>query len=387
MSLFTSIKLAMRNIKGNKLRALLTMLGIIIGVSSVIALVSIGQGSSKSVTDSINSLGTHLLTVNISNTDVPFTMDDVDKINKIDAVKNVSPVLSGRVTLKNGETTTDVALTGSNAAYKSVRNLSVSNGRFITDIDMDYRQKVIVLGSETAQTLFGMENPVGQKLLVNGDSYKVVGVLTEKGGSMGENTDDTVIIPFSTAQRLLGTTHIQQFYAQAKNEASLNIAMMMIERNLYQTFGDSDSYTVANQQDVMDTMSSVNDTMTMLLAGIASISLLVGGIGIMNIMFVSVTERTKEIGIRKSIGARRKDILLQFLIEAVVLSALGGLIGVGIGLIATKIYAVATGSDVVYSVAMMLFAFLFSLVVGIIFGVFPANKASKLNPIQALRFE
>ena len=377
----------MRNIKGNKTRAFLTMLGIIIGVSSVIALVSIGQGSSKSVSDSISDLGTNLLTVNISNTDIPFTLDDVEKIKEVDGVKNVSPILSGRATLKNGETTSSVSLTGSNAAYEDVRNLSISNGRFITDIDMDYRQRVAVLGSDTAQTLFGSEDPVDQKILVNGESYKVVGVLTAKGGSMGQNSDDTIIIPFSTAQRLLGTTHITQFYAQADSEDTLDRTMLMIERNLSETFGDSDSYSVANQQDVMDTMSSVNDTMTMLLGGIASISLLVGGIGIMNIMFVSVTERTKEIGIRKSIGAKRKDILLQFLIEAIVLSALGGLIGVGLGLLATKIYTLVTGSVAAYSMFVIVTSFLFSLAVGVIFGVFPANKASKLNPIQALRFE
>lgn len=377
----------MRNIKGNKMRALLTMLGIIIGVSSVITLVSIGQGSSQSVSESINDLGTNLLTVNISNTDIPFTLDDVDKVKEIDGVKNVSPVLSGRVTLKNGKTTSTVSFTGSNASYEDVRNLSISNGRFITDIDMDYRQKVVVLGSDTATTLFGRENPVDQKVLVNGESYRVVGVLASKGGSMGQNSDDTVIIPFSTAQRLLGTTHITQFYAQADSQDTINRTMLMIERNLYEVFGDADSYSVANQQDVMDTMSSVNDTMTMLLGGIASISLLVGGIGIMNIMFVSVTERTKEIGIRKSIGAKRKDILLQFLIEAIVLSALGGIIGVGLGLLATKIYTLATGSVAAYSLSVILASFLFSLAVGVIFGVFPANKASKLNPIQALRFE
>jgi putative ABC transport system permease protein len=387
MNILTSIRMALRNIRGNKTRAFLTMLGIIIGVSSVIVLVSIGQGSSKAVQDRINSLGTNLITVSITNTTTPFTLDNVNAIKKINGVKDVSPVLSGRVTLKNGKTSTQVSLTGSNAAYESMRNLSVSNGRFISDIDMDYRQKVIVLGSNTATTLFENQSPVNQKVLVNGEPYTVIGVLTSSGGSGGQSNDDSVIIPFTTAQRLLQTTHVQQFYAQATDQNAMNLSMLLIERNLSQVYSDSSDYSVFNQQDVMNTMSSVTNTMTMMLGGIASISLLVGGIGIMNIMFVSVTERTKEIGIRKSIGAKRMDILSQFLIEAIVLSALGGLIGVGLGIGAAKVYTVSTGTAIAYSGSVILLAFLFSLAVGVIFGVFPANKASKLNPIEALRFE
>ncbi|MFD2617296.1 ABC transporter permease [Terrilactibacillus laevilacticus] len=387
MNLLTSIKMAFRTIRGNKIRAFLTMLGIIIGVSSVIVLVAIGQGSSQSVTSSINSLGTNLLTVSISDTDTPFTQDNIDEIKKMNTVKNVSPVLSSRLSLKNGSTTSTINVTGSNASYKSVRKLSISNGRFISDIDLDYRQKVIVLGSTTAQTLFGNKNPINQYVLVNGDRYKVIGTLTYKGGSNGQSNDDTAIIPFTTAQRLMQTTHITQFYVQATNSNMVNFAMNQLSRYMIQVYGDSDSFSVVNQQDVMNTMSSVSDTLTMLLGGIASISLIVGGIGIMNIMFVSVTERTREIGIRKAIGAKRKDILTQFLIEAIVLSIIGGLIGIGLGLGITKLYAIFSGGTVVYSLSIILYSFLFSAIVGIIFGVFPANKASKLRPIEALRFE
>lgn len=388
MNILTSIKMALKNIRSNKVRAVLTMLGIIIGVSSVIVLVSIGEGSSKSVADNINSLGTNLITVSITNTDIPYTMDDVNKISKLSDIKHVSPVLTGRATLANGKTTTSANLTGTTSDYESVRNLSIQNGRFISPIDMDFRQKVAVLGSTTATTLFGSQSPVDQTILVNGASYKIVGVLNSKGGSMGQNQDDTIIIPFSTAQRLLNTTHIQQLYAQATNQSAVTSAMSGINRLLYQTFnGDSNSFSVFNQQDVVNTMSSVSNTMTMMLGGIASISLFVGGIGIMNIMFVSVSERTKEIGIRKAIGAKRKDILSQFLIEAIVLSAMGGILGVGLGVTATKIYTMTTSSEAVYSLPLILSAFLFSVAVGVVFGVFPANKASRLNPIEALRFE
>lgn len=379
--------MAFRNIRANKTRAFLTMLGIIIGVSSVIVLVAIGQGSSKSVSDSVNSLGTNLVTVSITNTSTPFTMDNITQVEKVYGVKSVSPVLSGRMTVANGSQSTQVSLTGTNADYLGTRQLSMGQGRFVSAIDNQYRQTEVVLGSQVAQTLFGTQSPVNKSVLINGNRYNVIGVLNTKGGSMGQSSDDSVFIPFSTAQRLLQTTHITQFYAQANNQQNVDIAMAGIERVMGQVFSNSDDYTVVNQQDIIATMSSVSQTMTMLLGGIAAISLLVGGIGIMNIMFVSVTERTKEIGIRKAIGAKRRDILLQFLIESIVLSMIGGLIGVAVGLFAGWIYTTATGGLAVYSVSVIAIAFCFSAFIGIVFGVFPANKASRLSPIEALRFE
>lgn len=381
--------MAMRSIKGNKLRAFLTMLGIIIGVSSVIVLVSIGQGSSQAVTNQINSLGTNLLTINMMGSDaIKLTEQDIAKFQKIDGIKEMSPVVSGRVTVKNGTLSTQVSLTGTNSSYQQVRDMKINEGRFLSDMDVEYRQKVIVLGANTAQNLFGFENPVGKDVQVNGSSFKIVGVLASKGGSMGQSGDDVIIMPLSTAQRIVKNTSIQTVYVQVSSEEKLNTVMAQIENKLAGMFPNKqDNYSVFNQKDLVDTMSSVTGTMTMMLGGIACISLLVGGIGIMNIMLVSVSERTKEIGIRKAIGAKRKDILLQFLIEAVVLSSLGGLIGMGIGLLVAKILSVATGMTIAYSVPVILLAFLFSLLVGVGFGVFPANKASKLHPIQALRYE
>ncbi|MEI4831974.1 ABC transporter permease [Bacillus sp. FJAT-53711] len=389
MGLIQSVKMAMRSIKGNKLRAFLTMLGIIIGVASVIVLVSIGQGSSQAVTNQINSLGTNLLTVNMMGSDtIKLTEEDVAKFQKIDGIKNMSPVVSGRVTVKNGKVSTQVSLTGTNSSYEQVRDMKVNEGRFLSDMDVEYRQKVIVLGANTAQNLFGFESPVGKYVQVNGTSFKIVGVLASKGGSMGQSGDDVIIMPLSTAQRIVKNTSIQTVYVQVSSEEKINTVMAQIQNKLAVMFPNKqDNYSVFNQKDLVDTMSSVTGTMTMMLGGIACISLLVGGIGIMNIMLVSVSERTKEIGIRKAIGAKRRDILLQFLIESVVLSSLGGLIGMGIGLLVAKVLSAATGMTVAYSLPITLLAFLFSLLVGVGFGVFPANKASKLHPIQALRYE
>jgi putative ABC transport system permease protein len=388
LKLLPSIKMALRNIKSSKLRAFLTMLGIIIGVSSFIVLVSIGQSSTKTVTDQINSLGTNLLTVNVLDSQTTDFKDaDANKLKKISGVKDVAPTVQGRITVKNGRTSTQVSMIGTTSSYKTIRNTPVSNGRFLADIDNEFRQKVAVLGSDTAQTLFGVEDPIGKYTQINGTSYKIVGVLASKGSSIGESGDSVIIVPLSTAQRELASLNVQSVYVQAKNENQLTFVQNQLERSLLSIFHSQDSYSVVNQQDLMDTMSSVSKTMTMMLGGIASISLLVGGIGIMNIMFVSVTERTKEIGIRKAIGAKRKDILTQFLIESIVLSAMGGLLGIGLGFVAVKIYSSVASSAVAYSLPVIAISFVFSLLVGVVFGVFPANKASKLHPIHALRFE
>lgn len=364
------------------------MLGIIIGVSSVIVLVSIAQGSTKNVTSQINQLGTNLLTINSTGSDITLTEDKISKLSKLNGVNAVSPVVSGRVTVKKEKTSSQVSLTGTNAAYETVRNAKVNQGRFITDLDLEYRQKVVVLGSDTATTFFGTDNPVGQFIQIEGTSFKVIGVLASKGSSLGQSGDDVVIVPLSTGERLVQSTTISQVYLQGKSQDQMDFVMTEVEMEMASLYPNkSDSYSVTNQQDVMNTMSSVSNTMTLMLGGIASISLLVGGIGIMNIMLVSVSERTKEIGIRKAIGAKRGDVLLQFLIEAVVLSSMGGVIGIFAGLGIGKVVSTFMNMSVSYSTSVMLLSFLFSLVVGVVFGVFPANKASKLNPIQALRYE
>lgn len=391
MNLKESMKMAIRSIKTNKVRAFLTMLGIIIGVSSVIVLVSIGQGSSKSVQEEINSLGTNLLTLSITDTDtdtVELTDDTIDQFEELNGISEVAPIVTGRVYAKNGENSTQVSMTGTNSSYLTVRGLELNKGRFLSDMEIELRSKVVVLGADTADTLFENQDPLNQNIQIDGVSYRVIGVLESVGTSMGSSGDDVMIAPITTAERATRSTTISMVYLKAENEDIVERAMYQVQGAMTTLFpSQSDNYSVSNQEDLMDTMSSVSDTFTLMLGGIASISLLVGGIGIMNIMLVSVSERTKEIGIRKAIGANRKSILLQFLIEAVVLSCLGGLMGVGLGLGIAKLVSMVSSLTISYSWSVTLMSFLFSLIIGVAFGVFPANKASKLNPIQALRHE
>ncbi|MDF2557188.1 MAG: transporter permease [Bacillales bacterium] len=380
--------MAFRSIIGNKLRSFLTMLGIIIGVASVIVLVSIGQGSTDSVTNKISTLGTNLISVSLRGTDMSLEKSDIETIKKLEGVEDVAPYVSTSATLKNGTNSTSVSGYGVTASYATVKDSKPALGRFISDLDVEAKNKVIVLGYDTSQTLFGLLNPVEKNVLVNGVSYKVIGVLPEKGTSTGSNGDSLLLIPFSTAQRLNADTGITSVYVSAKSENAIDQAVLQIKILLGQLFpNQSDAYSVSNSKDLMETLTEVSSTMTTMLGGIASISLIVGGIGIMNIMLVSVTERTKEIGIRKAIGAKRWSILSQFLIEAIVLSALGGIIGIGAGIGVGRLVEKFASMAVSTSVPIIFLSFGFSILTGIIFGVFPANKASKLNPIEALRFE
>lgn len=383
--------MALKSIWSNKLRSLLTMLGIIIGVTAVIALVALGQGATKSVTDQVQGLGTNLLTVNILGRGTTSTLSEAEAVglaDGVEGVKYIAPASTQNASVKYGTKSVSVNVVGTNADYADVRDYEVASGRFLSQIDLDVRQKVALIGSGTATELFGFSDPVGEYVLINGNRYKVVGLLAEKGSTTNGSNDEVVMIPLTSAERLFKSKGVRTIYVQVETDDRIDAVSAGLETKLSEHFrGNTDSYRVFNQDDVLSTLTSVNDTLTLALAGIAGISLLVGGIGIMNIMLVSVTERTREIGIRKAIGAKRKDVLVQFLIEAMVLSGLGGLLGIGFGVGAAKGASAAFDMDIAFSADVIMIAFAFSVAIGVVFGLFPANKAAKLKPIDALRFE
>lgn len=390
MNFAQGIKMAFKSILANKLRSLLTMLGIIIGVTAVIALVSLGQGATKSVTEQVQSLGTNLLTVNIlgRGTTNTLTAKDADQLGDISGIQYLAPASTSNASVKNGTESVSVSVVGTNSEYADVREYKVATGRFLSQIDLDFYQKVAVLGSQTASDLFSSGNPIGQYVQINGARYKVVGVLASKGSTTNGSSDEVVMIPESSAERLFKQKGVRTVYVQVQQDDQIDSVVSQLEAALSKKFrGNTDSYRVFNQDDILSTLDSVTGTLTLALGGIAGISLLVGGIGIMNIMLVSVTERTREIGIRKAIGAKRRDILTQFLIESMALSGLGGVLGIGIGVGAARLASKMLKMQVEFSVQIILVAFVFSVLIGVIFGMFPANKAAKLKPIEALRFE
>ena len=383
------IKMALASVWSNKMRSFLTMLGIIIGISSVIVLVGIGEGTKKSVTDQIEKLGTNLITVSITgNKTATISDSELANLKTKPGIKQIAPTLTGNANIKAGDATATTSLEGSTSNYSEIRKLDVSQGRFINDKDIESRYKVLVIGQETAITLFKTTNIVGNTMSVNGIDFTIVGVLASQGTSANGSGDDRIILPLSTAERLLKTTAIKSFYIEATDKDSVDTAMSYLQLFLNTKYNNNTkAFRIFNQTSLLQTASTTTDSMTTMLGGIAGISLLVGGIGIMNIMLVSVIERTREIGIRKAIGAKRGVVLLQFLIEAGTISSIGGILGVGFGFLFAYLAQTFFKMTVVISNNIVIEAFVFSLLVGIIFGIYPANKASKLNPIDALRFE
>lgn len=389
-----AIRLALEGVLSNKMRSLLTMLGVIIGVAAVITLVSLGRGATANVSKQIEGMGSNLIVVTLKGRGSGTTMSLSECENLVNkpGIGAVAPSLTGSVTTKYNTTKYDTSLEGITADYSQVRNYSVSSGRFITALDVDYSQPVVLLGTTVSQQLFGYRNPVGATIKINGYEFQVVGLLASKSSSTSSastagSQDDEVMIPITTAEKILGTKTIRTVYIEAKDSSSVNLAVTVLNSYLLSMFKDTNAYSVFNQQDALSTLNTVTQTLTLFLSAIAGISLLVGGIGIMNIMLVSVTERTREIGIRKAIGAKRKDILMQFLIEAMALSGSGGIVGILFGVLVTSIIGKVIKISAVISPDVVLASFLFSLGVGVLFGIYPANKASKLNPIEALRFE
>ncbi|WP_251439854.1 ABC transporter permease [Veillonella intestinalis] len=397
--------MAWASLVANKMRSLLTMLGIIIGVAAVIALVSIGYGVRSQIQDSISSLGSNLLMVYPGAPRTPgvrptadsqktIKMEDYTTISHLDDIEMASPVSSGSsyiVIYTNKNWTTSV--TGVNSDFQYINNWTVKSGRFITATQVDRRERVAVIGSTVATNLFGVEDPVGKDIRIKNNPYKVIGVLEAKGsGSFGNDQDDIIYIPYTTGmERLQGVDYLRMIYIKAKEGADLDRLQSDVENILRVRHNvknpELDDFNVRNMATIMETVEQTTATMTLFLGSVAAISLLVGGIGIMNIMLVSVTERTREIGVRKALGATYRVIVMQFLIEAVVISLVGGAIGIVVGIGSAQLISALTGMQTVVSMGPILLSFGFSMAIGLVFGLYPARKAAKLNPIDALHYE
>ncbi|MFH1712611.1 MAG: ABC transporter permease [Candidatus Jacksonbacteria bacterium] len=394
-------------VSANKARSGLTILGIVIGIGSVIAMVAIGQGAQGSIEASIQSIGSNLVMVmpGFQRTSVSqvsagrgsaqtLTQADADAIEKeITLAKAVAPEISRRyqITAKGKNTNTQVI--GTNASYPQVKNIQIESGSFISDQNIRSLSKIAVLGPTTRDDLFGEGvNPIGQSIRINRVDFKVIGITQAKGGTGFTNQDDIIFVPLSTAQRFLaGDNYVSTINVEAASQDQMAAVQEQITNLLLQRHNISNpqmaDFQVLNQQDIVETASQVTDTMTILLASIAGISLIVGGIGIMNMMLTTVTERTREIGLRKAIGAKKKDISMQFLAESVMLTFLGGFIGIILGWVVSLAVNRFAGIATQVSVQSIILAFGVSAAIGIIFGFYPARRAAGLNPIEALRYE
>ena len=399
-----SFLMAWASLIANKMRSILTMLGIIIGVAAVIALVSIGNGVKQDIQNSISSLGSNLLMVMPGAPRTPgvrpsqgsmksLKVSDYQAISKLDGVKAASPYTANSyVTIyqsKNWTTT----VSGVSSNFQDVNNWTMAEGRFISSKNVENRERVAVVGQTVVKNLFAGEDPVGKEIRVKNIPFRVIGVLNSKGnGTMGNDQDDVIFIPYTTAmERVEGVDYLRMVYVVASDDNGIDRLQSDIENLLRvrHSIKDTnlDDFNIQNMKSIMETMEQTTGTLTLFLGAVAAISLVVGGIGIMNIMLVSVTERTREIGIRKALGATYFVIVTQFLIEAVVISLMGGLIGIALGMGASKLIGLASGMSTVISVPTIVLSFAFSMAIGLVFGIYPARKAAKLNPIDALHYE
>ncbi len=392
--LIQSFKMSMKSILDNKGRSALTMLGIVIGVASVIILTSIGGGATKTISDQMASLGTKLITVNMQFSRSATRTIEIDDMQEFldenpDLVSAMSPSVSSQVTSKVGSVNSTTSLGAYSSSYSEIQpnNAKIESGRFISDMDIENRRYNCVVGSYIKKEMFGGVDPVGEIIKLNGRQFTIVGCLEESADSSESSSDNKVIIPYTTAIRFLKQARISTFYFTASTEDAVETAVSGIERFITQKLGSDSGFTVSSVAEMLDSLDEMTAVMTTMLAGIAGISLVVGGIGIMNIMTVTVSERTREIGVRKAIGAKTNDILLQFLIESIVLSGLGGICGIIFGILIGKLAGSMLGMETVTQPNMVVMSFAVSIVIGVFFGIAPARRAARLNPIEALRSE
>ncbi len=402
MNFIETFRVALEAILSNKVRSGLTMLGVIIGVMAVILLVSIGEGARVYITKELTGMGTNLLIITPGKTSTsggfhPPSAGTVRKLTYDDSqaikrrawlLSEAVPLVFGTGRIKFGNLGRDVMVIGTTPEFRGMRNLDVDTGSYIAQGDVDSKAKIIVLGTKVKQELFGEQNPLGKVVMLSDARYRVVGVMRKRGTSLGQDLDDIVFIPVTSGQELFDTDALFEIIASTPRVEDVDNAISQIKDILMKRHAHKEDFTIQTQGAMLSTMNTILGVLTAVLGGIAGISLVVGGIGIMNIMLVSVRERTREIGIRKALGARNKDIMAQFMIEAMTISGVGGLIGilfgVGLALIIPVFVDVLPTSVSAWSILM---AFFFSAAVGIFFGVYPARKASLQDPIQALRYE
>jgi putative ABC transport system permease protein len=406
MLFWTVLKVALKSLMANKLRTLLSMLGIIIGVGAVISMLALGAGAQKQVLASVQSMGTNLLVVRPGQAGVRgvaqgaqdnLTLMDAEQLlQKVPTLAAVAPVVSGNMQIKYFSHNVRTNMTGTAVTYFPIRNFLVEKGRAFTESEVNQMARVAVLGPVTVQNLFGAEDPIEKTIKIKGINFKVVGVLKSKGDQGWFSPDDQALVPYTTAMKqVLGVEYLREIDLQvadtvmgaANTQRVLDQATEVLRRTHRVEPGSPDDFNIRNQAEVVETASSFTQVFTILLGSIASISLVVGGIGIMNIMLVTVTERTREIGVRKAIGAKNKDILLQFLLESLFLSCIGGLIGIVAGVGVALIINATTQFKTLIELSSILMSFSFAVAVGVFFGFYPANRAARLDPIEALRYE
>ena len=399
MRIQENFTMALKNLQSNIVRSTLTMLGVIIGVMAVIVMVSLGEGAKKQVTENITAMGSNLLIIfpgrglnqggsfgagTALNNDILPSLQNCSTY-----ITAISPEARGRALVTAGPNSYQTSIVGSLTTYLKARNYQIGSGVFFSDEDIRARRKVAVLGSYVADQIFPNADPVGQEIKIGALRVKVIGVLQTKGQSGFGNNDDLVLMPLTTVEsRVNGNKNLSSIYIQVQDDKAMDLVNTQLVNTLNIYFkGDDTKYNVRNQAEILQSMQQATQTFTFLLAGVAAVSLLVGGIGIMNIMLVSVTERIKEIGIRKAIGAPKEEILALFLIEAITLSVAGGLIGILLGWVLSNVVSSVSGWSTVITFSSILVSFIFSILTGLFFGVYPAYKASGLHPIDALRYE
>lgn len=383
--LCNTLRLAMRAILANKMRSFLTMLGIIIGVTSMVMLVSIGQGATGSVTDAIASMGSNLLTVSVTDEDVALSREDYEALEAYDAIEGVAPYIATSGVMRAGSNYTNVSVYGVTESFLEVAGLAVQAGRGIAPSDLTWRTGVAVIGVDVAGELFESYDVIGKTVTMDGRTFTIVGLLEESGSDLTGSLDTRVLIPLTTGQRLADSSAINACYVEVASGTEVALAQTLTELHLLELTHDEDAYDVYDMSSLLDTLDDVMSTLSLMLGGIAAIALLVGGIGIMNIMLVSVAERTREIGVRKAIGARRIHILLQFLIESCALSLLGCLFGLALSALGLAVFSAVADMTIRIEWRAAVAAVAFSALIGVVFGSYPAAKASRMTPIDALQ--